>query len=56
MRFALGVDPNLADLHRGKTRQSDLDVAARRLGQDEAYLTVGEILSGASTTADSVLW
>ena len=55
-RSALCFDPNLADLHRGKTRQSVLDAAARRLGQDEAYLTVREILSEASTTADSVLW
>jgi hypothetical protein len=30
-------------------------VAARRLGQDEAYLTVREVLSEASTVADGVL-
>ena len=35
----LNFNPNVADLHRGKTRQSVPDVAARRLGQDEAYLT-----------------
>ena len=33
----------------GKTRQSTPDVGARRLGQDEAYLTVRDILSEAST-------
>jgi hypothetical protein len=37
-------------------RQSASDVAARRLGQDEAYLTVREVLSEASTVADGVLW
>jgi len=31
-------------------------MAARRLGQDEAYLTVREILSEASTAADRALW
>jgi len=30
-------------------------VSARRLGQDEQYLTVREILSEASTRADGVL-
>ena len=29
---------------------------AHRLGQDEAYFTVREILAEASTTADEVLW
>jgi hypothetical protein len=33
----------------GKTRQSAPDVGARRLGQDEQYLTVREILSEART-------
>jgi len=33
----------------GKTRQSVPHVGARRLGQDEQYLTVREILSEAST-------
>ena len=33
----------------GKTRQSAPNVGARRLGQDEQYLTVREILSEAST-------
>ena len=33
----------------GKARQSAPDVGARRLGQDEQYLTVREILSEAST-------
>ncbi len=49
------VNPNVAYLCRGKTRQSAPDVAARRLGQDEAYLTVREVLSEASTAADGVL-
>ena len=33
------MNPNVANLLRGKTRQSVPDVAARRLGEDEAYLT-----------------
>ncbi len=33
----------------GKTRQSTPNVRARRLGQDEQYLTVREILSEANT-------
>ena len=41
--------PNVAYPHRGKTGQSASDVGARRLGQDEQYLTVREILSEAST-------
>jgi len=36
-------NPNVAYPRRGKTRQSATDVGARRLGQDEQYLTVGEI-------------
>jgi hypothetical protein len=40
---------NVANLLRGKTRQSVPDVAAHRLGQDEAYLTVRDILAEAST-------
>jgi len=38
------VHPSVAKLRRVKTRKSASDVAARRLGQDEAYLTVREIL------------
>jgi hypothetical protein len=41
--------PKVANLLRGKTRQSVPDGAARRLGEDEAYLTVRDILSEAST-------
>jgi hypothetical protein len=40
---------------RGKTRQSAPHVCARRLGQDEQYLTVREILSETSTLADGTL-
>ena len=47
--------PNVVNLLRGKTRQSVPDVAARRLGEDEAYLTVRDILSEASTVADGAL-
>jgi len=36
-------------------RQSATDVSARRLGQDEQYLTVREILSEVSTLADGAL-
>ena len=39
----------------GKTRKSASDVAARRLGQVEAYLTVRQVLSEASTTSNGVL-
>jgi hypothetical protein len=56
MRYALCVDPDVADLNLGKTCQSASDVAAHRLGQDEAYLTVRDSLSEASTVADAVLW
>ena len=42
--YALCADPNVADLNRGKTRQSASGVGAHNLGQDEAYLTVREIL------------
>ncbi len=47
--------PNVAYPRRGKTRQSAPNVGARRLGQDEQYLTVREILSEASTLADGAL-
>jgi len=36
-------------------RKSASDVAAHRLGQDEAYLTVRQVLSEASTAADGLL-
>jgi hypothetical protein len=49
------INPNVAYPRRGKTRQSLPDVGARRLGQDEQYLTVGEILSESSTLADGAL-
>ena len=51
----LSLNPNVAYPHRGKTRQSALNGGARRLGQDEQYLTVREILSEASTLADGAL-
>jgi len=38
-----------------KTRQSAPNVGSRRLGQDEQYWTVREILSEASTLADGAL-
>jgi len=49
------IYPNVAYPRRGKTRQSVPDVGARRLGQDEQYLTVREILSEASTLSDGTL-
>ena len=49
------MNPNVANLLRGKTRQSVPDVAARRLGEDEAYLIVRDILSEASTVSDGAL-
>ena len=48
--------PNVANLHRGKTRQGATDVASRSLGQVEAYLTVREILAEASKGAYGALW
>ena len=54
MRF-MPINPNFAYLCQGKTRKSASDVAAHRLGQVEAYLTVREVLSEASTAADGVL-
>ena len=50
------MNPNVANLCRGKTRRGALDVVARRLGQAEAYLTVREVLAESSTGADGVLW
>jgi hypothetical protein len=38
------MNPNVAYPRQGKTRQSAPNVGARRLGQDEQYLTVREIL------------
>ncbi len=49
------INPDVAYPRRGKTRQSLPDVGARRLGQDEQYLTVREILSESSTLADGAL-
>ena len=49
------INPNVAYPRRGKTRQSAPNVGARRLGQDEQYFTVREILSEASTLADGAL-
>ncbi len=54
-RYPKTMNPSVADPLRGKTRQSTPDVGARRLGQDEQYFTVREILSEASTVADGVL-
>ena len=50
------VYPNVVDLCRGKTRQRAPNVVARSLGQAEAYLTVREVLAGASTATDGVHW
>ena len=49
------MNPNVAYSRRGKTRQSVSNVGARRLGQDEQYLTVREILSEVSTLAEGAL-
>ena len=40
--YSAEANPNVANLHRGKTRQGASDVASRSLGQVEAYLTVRE--------------
>ena len=49
------MNPNVADPRREKTRQSLPDVVARRLGQDEQYWIVREILSELSTGAGGML-
>ncbi len=49
------VNPNVAYLRQEKTRKSAPGVAAHRLGQVEAYFTVREVLSEASTAADGAL-
>jgi hypothetical protein len=38
------LNPSVANLCRGKTRQGAPDVASRSLGQAEAYFTVREVL------------
>ena len=48
-------NPNVAYLRQDKTRKSEPDVAAHRLGQVEAYFTVREVLSEASTAVDGAL-
>ena len=51
------LNPNVAYLYSGKTRESTFRLrrTAHRLGQVEAYLRVGEVLSEASTAVDGVL-
>jgi len=49
------INPDVASLCREKTRKSASDVTAHRLGQVEAYVTVREVLSKASTAADAAL-
>ena len=51
----LRATPNVEYLCRAKTRKNASDVATRRFGQVEAYLTVRQVLSEASTAADDVL-
>ena len=48
-------NPNVAYLRQEKTRKRAPDVAAHRIGQVEAYFTVREVLSEASTAADGAL-
>ena len=43
------LNPNVANLCRGKTHQCAPDVVARSLGQAETYLTVREFLAETST-------
>jgi len=50
------LNPNVADLCRGKMRQGASDVASRSLGKVEAYFTVREILPETSKGADGVHW
>ena len=50
------INPNIAYLRQGKTRKSASAAGGlHRFGQDEAYLTVREVLSGTSTAADGAL-
>jgi len=55
-RISSGVNPNVANLCRGKTRQGASDVASHSLGQVEAYLTVREVLPETSKGADGADW
>ena len=55
LTWHIQVYPNVACLCRGKTRKSVSDEAAHGLGQFEAYLTVRQVLSEASTAAEGVL-
>ena len=50
------LNPNIAKMYLAKTRQGASDVASRRLGKVEAYLTVREFLPEASKGADVVAW
>ena len=43
-RVTTAINPNVANLCRGKKRQRAPNVVARSLGQAEAYLTVREVL------------
>ena len=52
----VSVNPNVAKMCRGKTRQGAPDVASHSLGKVEAYLTVREILPETSKGADGVAW
>ena len=52
----LRVNPNVAKMCRGKTRQGVPDVASHSLRKVEAYLTVREILPETSKGADGVVW
>jgi hypothetical protein len=54
-RLSTYLNPIVAYLCREKTPKSASDVAAHRLGQVEAYLTVRQVLSEASTAADGAL-
>jgi hypothetical protein len=55
LQFSIPINPNVADLRQEKMRKSAPDVTAHRLGQVEAYFTVREVLSEASTAADGAL-
>ena len=50
------INPNVANLYRGKTCQGAPDVASHSLGEVEAYLTGREILPETSKGADGVAW
>ena len=54
--WEIEINPKVARMYRGKTRQGAPDVTSHSLRKVEAYLTVREILPETSKGADGVAW